>query len=451
MSKKDITVSKADEMLPKGQMGVYAIQHFFAMYCGAVSIPFIIGAAAGLNQTQLAILIAADLFTCGLATLVQTLGIGKFAGIRLPVLLGCSFTAIGPLVGIVKTSGLDAGFGAIIASGIFLTLIAGFLSKIVKLFPEVVRGSIIIVVALSLFGTGVGYAAGGIGKPGYGSTSNLLLALLVIVVIILVNRFFDGFIRTISIFIGIVVGAVVASIFGMIDFSAVINAKWFGLVKPFYFGIPKFELVPILIMCLTMTVIAIESFTTFYVVGSVCEKEITKKDIEKGFRAEGLACLLGGIFNSFPYTTYFTNLGLVVMTGVGSRFVVAGTGIFLVALGLVPKFAALATIIPFSVYGGAMIMMFSAIIISGIQAMQHADFNKNGNLVIASSTIGIGFAFTMGSSLFANTPLAVNILIGHNGIVVASLIGVILNLLFNYKEIFSIKEPVIKDDLMSAS
>lgn len=236
MNEKDITVSRADEMLPKGQLSVYAIQHFFAMYAGAISIPFIIGAAAGLNQSQLAVLIAADLFTCGIATLIQTLGIGQFAGIRLPVLLGCSFTAVGPLVGIIKTYDLTVGFGAIIASGIFLVLFSGLFSKVVKLFPAVVRGSIIIVVGLSLFGAGISNAAGGVGKPGYGSTSNLLLALFVIVVIILVNKFFDGFIRTIAIFIGIVVGTVLASIMGMVDYSAVINAKWFGFVTPFRLG-----------------------------------------------------------------------------------------------------------------------------------------------------------------------------------------------------------------------
>lgn len=210
-------------------------------------------------------------------------------------------------------------------------------------------------------------------------------------------------------------------------------------------GVPKFELVPILVMCLTMTVIVIESFTTFFVVGGVCGKEITNKDLEKGFRAEGLACILGGIFNSFPYTTYFTNLGLVVMTGVGSRFVVAGTGVFLVVLGLIPKFAALATIIPLPVFGGAMIMMFSAIVISGIQSMQHADFKQNSNLIIASSTIGFGVAISMASQLFINTPLIVNILIGHNGIVAASLIGVILNLLYNYKEIFNKDDSLVSD------
>jgi len=350
MSKANVTkVDKVNEVLPLGQLATLGLQHVLAMYAGAVAVPIIVGGAVGLSPAQLAFLVAADLFTCGLATLLQAIGLWNFAGIRLPAILGCTFAAVGPLCIIGKNNGMDVAYGSIIAAAVVVVLIAPLYGKILKFFPTVVTGTVVTIIGLTLVNVGINSAAGGIGSKEFGSIPNLLLAGFVMVVIILCNKFFKGFFQAISVLIGIVAGTIVAAFMGKVNMDVVMNAKWFSIVHPFAFGVPKFEIGSIIMMTFVMLIVMIESTGTFLGIAKVCGKELTQKDIVKGLRAEGLATILGGIFNAFPYTTFNQNLGLLALSKVTSRFVVIASGIILVLLGVIPKFAALATIIPPSV------------------------------------------------------------------------------------------------------
>ena len=161
-----------------------------------------------------------------------------------------------------------------------------------------------------------------------------------------------------SILFAIIIGTVVAAFMGLVDFTPVADAAWFSIVQPFYFGLPKFEFSSIITMIIVALVIMIESSGIFIAVSEICATKVTTKDVVKGLRAEGIATTLGGIFNAFPYTTFSQNMGLLTMTKVTSRFVVSTAGVIFIILGLLPKFAALATIIPKPVFGGAMIIMF---------------------------------------------------------------------------------------------
>ncbi|WP_297418489.1 nucleobase:cation symporter-2 family protein [Clostridium sp.] len=422
---------KVNEVLPVSQLTILGLQHVLAMYAGAVAVPLIIGGAVGLTPEQLALLVAADLFTCGIATLLQAIGIGPHIGIKLPAILGCTFAAVGPLIIVGKNLGMQTAYGSIIVAAIIVVLVAPLYGKILKFFPTVVTGSVVTMIGLSLVNVGVTSIGGGSGAKDFGSISNLLLAVFVMIVVLLSNKFFRGFFQAISVLNGIILGTIVAAFMGKVDFSAVGSAQWVSFVHPFNFGLPKFDLGSIIMMTFVMLTVMIESTGTFLGIGRVCEKEITEKDIVRGLRAEGIATILGGIFNSFPYTTFNQNLGLLSLSKVKSRFVVVASGIILVALGLIPKFAALATIIPQPVIGGATTIMFAMVAVAGIQMLSKVDFNKSSNMLVVACSIGIGLGITAVPNLLDNTPTIFKSIFS-SGIVSASVVAVILNAFLNY-------------------
>jgi xanthine permease len=424
-------VDKVNEVLPMGQLATLGLQHVLAMYAGAVAVPIIIGNAVGLSSAQLAMLVAADLFTCGIATLLQAIGIGPYIGIRLPAILGCTFAAVGPLIIIGKSFGMPTAYGSIIVAAIIVVLIAPLYGKILKFFPTVVTGTVVTMIGLSLINVGVTSIGGGSGAKDFGSMKNLLLAAFVMIVVLISNKYFKGFLQAVSVLNGIILGTIVAAFMGMVDFSVVTNAKWFSFVKPFNFGVPQFHLGSIIMMTFVMLVVMIESTGTFLGIGQVCDKEISEKDIVRGIRAEGIASILGGVFNSFPYTTFNQNLGLLALSKVASRFVVVASGIILVALGLIPKFAALATIIPQPVIGGATTIMFAMVAVAGIKMLADVDFNKNSNMLVVACSIGIGLGITAVPTLLDQTPQTFKSIFS-SGIVTSSVLAVILNAFLNH-------------------
>lgn len=417
------------EKLSTWKLGTLGLQHVLAMYAGAVVVPLIVGPAVGMTPEQLAYLISIDLFTCGIASLLQVVG-GRYFGIKMPVILGCTFTAVGPMIAIGKLQGITAIYGAIIASGLIVILLAQFMSKVIKYFPPVVTGSVVTIIGVSLIPVAMNNAAGGIGSPDFGQYSNLFLAGLTLVIILLINRYFQGYMRAISVLISLIIGTAVAAFMGMVDFSSVWEASWFHMVQPFYFGIPTFHASAIITMVLVAIVSMIESTGVFMALGDVCERKLESEDIKKGLRAEGMAVVLGGIFNAFPYTTFSQNVGLVALSRVKTRNVVIAAGIILLVLGLLPKVAALTTIIPTPVLGGAMIAMFGIVISSGIKMLSRVDFHKNENLLIVAVSVGIGLGASVVPGVFAHIPETIRLLF-ENGIVIGSFTAILLNMLFN--------------------
>jgi NCS2 family nucleobase:cation symporter-2/xanthine permease len=422
---------KVNEMLPMGQLATLGLQHVLAMYAGAVAVPLIIGGAVGLTPEQLALLVAADLFTCGIATLLQAIGMGPYIGIKLPAILGCTFAAVGPLIIVGKSLGMQTAYGSIIVAAIIVVLVAPLYGKILRFFPTVVTGSVVTMIGLSLVNVGVASIGGGTGAKDFGSISNLLLAGFVMIVVLVSNKFLKGFFQAISVLNGIILGTIVAAFMGKVDFSVVESSKWISFVHPFNFGFPKFDLGSIIMMTFVMLTVMIESTGTFLGIGKVCDKDITEKDIVRGLRAEGIATILGGIFNSFPYTTFNQNLGLLSLSKVKSRFFVVASGIIIVTLGFITKFAALATIIPQSVIGGATTIMFAMVAVAGIQMLSNVDFNKNSNMLVVACSIGIGLGITAVPNLLDHTPTIFKSIFS-SGIVSASVVAVVLNVFLNY-------------------
>ena len=306
------------------------------MYAGAVAVPLIIGRALKLPPEDVAFLISADLFACGLATLVQCIGFPG-VGIRLPVMMGVTFASVGPMLSMAAAPdiGLLGIYGSVIAAGIFGIVAAPFISRLLPLFPPVVTGTIILVIGISLMRVGINWAGGGLPtltkvvdgvpgafpNPGYGQLQGLGIALFVLLVILGLIKWGSGFVANVSVLLGIVAGAILASVLGVMHFDKVAAASWGAIVIPFRFGMPQFHLVPIITMCIVMIVVMIESLGMFLALGEITGKTVDRDALTRGLRADGVGTLLGGIFNTFPYTSFSQNVGLVSVTGVRSRWV----------------------------------------------------------------------------------------------------------------------------------
>ncbi|MFB6469220.1 nucleobase:cation symporter-2 family protein [Cytobacillus sp. Hz8] len=405
------------------------IQHVLAMYAGAVIVPLIVGGSLGMKGEQLTYLVSIDILMCGIATILQVWR-NKFFGIGLPVVLGCTFTAVGPMIAIGGKYGLSAIYGSILISGIFVVLIAKYFSKLVKFFPPIVTGSVVTIIGITLIPVAMNDMAGGQGAPDFGSMSNIALAFGTLFIIIVLYRFFDGFIRSISILLGLLAGTLIAFFMGKVDFSSVLDASWFHMVRPFYFGTPTFEITPIITMVLVALVSLVESTGVYFALGDICEKEVNEKDLANGYRAEGLASIFGALFNSFPYTTYSQNVGLLQLTGVKAKSVIYTMGGILILLGFIPKIGALTTVIPSSVLGGAMVAMFGMVVAYGIKMLSQVDFSSQENLLIIACSVGMGLGVTVVPDLFHGMPASIRILT-DNGIVAGSLTAIVLNVIFN--------------------
>ncbi|WP_368263131.1 nucleobase:cation symporter-2 family protein, partial [Enterococcus faecium] len=329
-----------------GKAAVLGLQHLLAMYAGAVAVPLLIGTGLGFNQEQMTYLISIDIFMCGLATLLQ-LTVNRFFGIGLPVVLGCAIQAVAPLILIGTNEGVGAIYGSIIASGIFVVLVSGIFSKIKKLFPPLVTGTVITVIGLTLIPVAIEKMGGGNATAAdFGDKTNLLLAFVTILLIVGVQMLAKGFIRSIAVLIGLVGGSILAAFMGMIDLSAIGDAPLFHVPQPFYFGKPTFDVWSILLMIIISMVSMVESTGVYFALGDITGKNVGEEELKKGYRAEGLAVILGGIFNTFPYTGFSQNVGLVQLSGIKTRKPIYFSAFFLIVLGLFPKIGALAQIIP---------------------------------------------------------------------------------------------------------
>jgi uric acid transporter len=439
-------VHPVDEFLPVPKLLTLGLQHVLVMYAGAVAVPLILGRALKLPPQDVAFLISADLFACGLATLVQCIGFPG-VGIRLPVMMGVTFASVGPMLSMAAAPdvGLLGIYGSVIAAGIFAVVVAPFMGQMLRLFPPVVTGTVILVIGISLMRVGINWAGGGLPtltkvvdgvpgafpNPGYGQLEGLAIALFVLVVILGLIRWGAGFIANVAVLLGIIAGAVLAALLGVMHFERVVAAPWADVVVPFRFGWPSFQLVPIVTMCIVMIVVMIESTGMFLALGEMTGRNIDKAAIARGLRADGVGTILGGIFNTFPYTSFSQNVGLVGVTGIKSRWVTATGGAIMVVLGLLPKLSALVEAVPVVVLGGAGIVMFGMVAATGARILTNVDFKTNRyNLFTVAISVGFGMIPLVAPGFFRYTPDVLHPLL-ESGILLAAIVAVLLNVFFN--------------------
>ena len=411
------------------QAALLGLQHLLAMYSGSILVPLMIATALGYSSEQLTYLISTDIFMCGVATLLQ-LQLNKHFGVGLPIVLGVAFQSVAPLIIIGKSHGSGAMFGALIVSGIYVILVSGIFSKLANYFPSIVTGSVITTIGLTLIPVAIGNMGNNSLEP---TSQSLLLATITVVIILLINIFTKGFIKSISILIGLIAGTAIAASMGLVDFTPVREASVVHVPSLFYFGMPTFEFSSIAMMCIIATVSMVESTGVYMALSNITGENIDATRLRNGLRAEGMAVLLGGVFNTFPYTGFSQNVGLVKISGVKNRLPIYYAAIFLIVLGLLPKFGALAQIIPSPVIGGAMVVMFGFVSLQGMQVLSTVDFaNNEHNFLIAAISISMGVGFN-NSNLFISMPTAFQMFFS-NGIVVASVLAIFLNTVLNRKK-----------------
>jgi NCS2 family nucleobase:cation symporter-2 len=460
-----------DERLPLGRLTALGLQHVLVMYAGAIAVPLIVGRALKLSPEEVTMLISADLFCCGLVTLVQSLGMSSWFGIKLPVMMGVTFAAVGPMVAIANAvpgvEGARAIFGAGIGAGVIALLMAPLMSRMLRFFPPVVTGSIILIIGVSLMRVGVSWAMGGpdsaaqsvdmvklvamvdqarasgapvlklsgpipmTPNPSYGSLENMAIAGFVLLVVLGLVRYVRGFVSNISVLLGILAGCTFAFAAGKMSFAKVDKAAWFDVVTPFAFGMPTFDLVMILTLTVVMIVVMIESAGMFLALSDMTGKPIDQSALAAGLRTDGLGTLLGGILNTFPHTSFSQNVGLVAVTGVKSRWVCVAGGIIMVVLGMLPKMAAMVEAVPQFVLGGAGLVMFGMVAASGIRILTRVDFKGNRfNLYIVALSIGFGLIPLVAPHWAQQMAHSLHPLL-ESGILLTAVAAVALNLFFN--------------------
>ena len=483
-----------NEILPPTKLFTLGLQHVLVMYAGAIAVPLIVGRVLKLEPEQVAFLISADLFVCGIVTIIQSLGATQWFGIKLPVMMGVTFASVGPMVSIAAanpgTEGARMLFGAIIGAGIIAMLIAPLVSRMLRFFPPVVTGTIILVIGVTLMRVGINWifglpvgptapeivdpahtawleevrgmlASGAIPEipagltvaptldnPRYATPQNMMISGIVLFTIILVMKYARGFFANISVLLGIIVGGVVAAALGMMHFDKVGDAGWFALITPFHFGLPIFNPIMILTMTLVMIVVMIESTGMFLALGEMCGKKIERPSLAAGLRTDGLGTVIGGLFNTFPYTSFSQNVGLVGVTGIRSRYVCVAGGAIMIVLGLVPKMGALVEALPVAVLGGAGLVMFGMVAATGVRILGGVDFktNRNNGLIVAIS-LGMGMIPLVAPDFSMWLPHAIEPLI-DSGILLASISAVLLNIVFNGGQ--EVSEDELREAAMKA-
>lgn len=423
-------IHPVDEMLPLGQLFAYGLQHVLAMYAGAVAVPLIIANALNLSKDQLIYLINADLFTCGVATLIQTLGFWKM-GVRIPIIQGVTFAAVTPMIMIGKTHGLTGIYGSVIVAGLITFLVSPYFSRLIRFFPPVVTGSIITIIGVSLLPVAVRWAGGGNpAAANFGSPQLIGIAFLVLLMVLFFYRYFKGFMSNIAVLLGLLAGTLIAIPLGLANFAEVSKAAWLGITTPFAFGMPTFDVASIAAMTLVMLVVMTETTGDIIAVGEIIDKPINQEDLTRGLRADGFSTMLGGIFNAFPYTAYAQNVGLVGLTKVKSRYVVAAAGMILIVLGLFPKAAAIVASIPNAVLGGAGIAMFGMVTASGIKTLSKVKFEGTHNMMVVAISIAVGLIPLAVPGFYQKFPSWAQVIL-HSGITAGSVMAIVLNALLN--------------------
>ncbi|CAH0647584.1 MULTISPECIES: nucleobase:cation symporter-2 family protein [Pseudomonas] len=423
-----------DENLGLGANLAYGLQHVLTMYGGIVAVPLILGQAAGLNGGEIGMLIAASLFAGGLATLLQTLGL-PFFGCQLPLVQGVSFAGVATMGAILSSEGgggLPGVLGAVMAASLIGFLITPVFSRITKFFPPLVTGIVITTIGLTLMPVAARWVMGGnSASPEFGSVANIGLAALTFAIVLLLSKLGSASISRLSILLAMVVGTLIAWALGMADFSKVTEGPMFAFPTPFHFGMPEFHIAAILSMCIVIMVTLVETSADILAVGEIIDTKVDSKRLGNGLRADMASSILAPIFGSFTQSAFAQNVGLVAVTGVKSRYVVATGGLILVVLGLLPIMGRVIAAVPTPVLGGAGIVLFGTVAASGIRTLSKVSYKNNVNLIIVAASLGFGMIPIAAPTFYHHFPNWFETIF-HSGISSAAIMAILLNLIFNH-------------------
>lgn len=423
---------------PFGLSLLLAAQHLLAALGGIIAVPLVIGNVLKLPTEDTIILVNAALLISGVVTVIQCKGLGPI-GIRLPSVMGTSFTFVAAALAIgFSEYGIAGILGSSLVGSLVMIIGSFFMPYIRKLFPPIVTGTVVMMIGLSLIPVAVDWFAGGQrGDANYATPENLMMASFVLVIVVALVQWGKGIFSAAAIVIGMMTGYLVCLAMGWVSFEGVKQAQTFAIPQPLHFGL-AFPISGIIGMSIAYLVTIVESSGNFLALGNATQTEITGKHLRGGVLADGLGSALAAIMSTTPFSSFSQNIGVISLTGVASRHVVALTGVLLALAGLFPVFGALIVSIPLPVLGGAGLMMFAMIIAAGIQMLDKVARSKRNGLIIAIS-IGCGLAVTTRPELLDKLPHFFKEVLG-SGITVGSLLALILNLVLPEDKVEETKE-----------
>ncbi|GAA1802632.1 uracil-xanthine permease family protein [Nesterenkonia flava] len=417
-----------NEMPPLKRAVPLAVQHLLAMFVGNAAPALIVGGAIGMATSEVTLMVQIAMIMSGVATLLQTLGVGP-VGARLPVMQGTSFAFLAVAIPIGNEYGIGAVFGGAVIAGVVQVVFGGSMRWLARLFPPFVAGIIILIIGISLMPTAINYAAGGSPAEAAGDLGALKyygVAAVVVIVTVALNQFTRGFTSVAAVLIGLIAGYAVALAAGMVDFSPVAEAGWFFAPAPLQFGLDfhSAAIVAITVIAIASSVESIGDITAVARTGA--GRAPTARELSGGVMADGIGTSIAAIFGGLPNTTYSQNTGVIALTGVVSRFVVAIAGGILLLAGFVPKIAAVFNTIPYPVLGGAVLVMFSMVASAGVQVIAQETLDRRALLILAVS-LGSGLGFSLApEEVLSGFQSDIQLLLG-SGIVPAMLVAVVLN------------------------
>ncbi|MDH6365571.1 uracil-xanthine permease [Enterococcus sp. PF1-24] len=432
-------IHPVDEKLPLGKNLILAFQHLFIAILAGIPVPLVIGAVVGLTEQEIAYFISSMIFTAAICTLLATVGLIKNLSPQIPTMVGITFGAASVIASTLNSAATHAeGFrimaGSMLISGLFCFLVAPLWSKLDKLFPPVVIGTNLLILSISLVPNAFGWimsssSTGKADKPAF------FLALFVFLLNIVFSKYLKGFLGTLNVLFCLIIGTLVAIPLGMIDFTAVKEAAWFGVVLPFHYGLPKVGSFSTTLSFLIVMILGmVEISGTVMGIHSIVGKEMNKKQLTRTLQTIGLGTMFSASFNSGQPVTYIQNVGLLDLTRVHSRFVTATAGVMMLGLSFFPKFAAFVSVIPQPVLGGIGIPLFGVILASGVNLLKNVKLDENNNMLVFGLSVAVAMIPASFPEFYGNFPQIVQDVFG-NGLLAGSVTAISLNLFFNFKQI----------------
>jgi uracil-xanthine permease len=374
------------------------------------------------SPEQSVTIVVSSMLACGVGTIISALGI-SFIGPRLPIVLGSFFVFIGPIVSIAKDAGLAPAMSAILIAAVIQFLIGPLFGKLHRFFPPIVTGTILIIIGVCLMKIAIN-ASVGFGTPAFGQPTTLLLSATMVLLILIIGRFAKGITKALSLLIAMIIGYALAAAAGLVNFEAIANARWIATPS---------IMTAIVTMVVCFLCAAGETTGHALAVARICGVEPSEAKIRGAVCNDGLASGFSALIGGMPLTSYSQNIGAIAITGVGSRYVVAVGGAFLVVMALVPKFGALIALIPGPVLGGALIFMFGMIASIGVMIIGRT-MNGRRDAILLATSLGLSVGITMApANAFDAIPSVLRILL-TDGIVMGIITAILLNLFLPAEE-----------------
>lgn len=428
---KSTSIYDLDGVPPLRQAFPLGMQQLLAMFVGNIVPMLLVSSAAGLSADQTTLLLQSSILGAGVATLIQVLPIkiGNFQiGSGLPVMLGLTYTFLPISISTSICYGLGALFGAQLIGAIFTILIGLAIPKIRKLFPPIVTGTIIVSIGVSCFPTAAYNLAGGSGDPSMGALHNWVIGSIVILTIVLCNGFGKRLVSASAILIGMIVGYIVAVIWGIVDFSPIMEASWFTVPKPLAFGIEfRPDLIVVFILLFFINAVEMVGDFTVSATGGL-NRQPDSKELRGGIVGNAFACMFASVFNCFATGTYSQCSGIVALTKVCSRRVMATGAVTLVIAAFSPKLAAVLSTIPNCVIAGATIVVFSMIAVSGMSLVAKSKFTSR-SMLIAGVPLAFGLSISLAKDTLANYGEYVQMFFGESSIILVATLALLMNII----------------------